>query len=241
MKNPLEHFELHPLVSLTLFGIDISINQAVLMMWLVVVVVFAFFWLAGRKAQIIPTKLQGLAEFSIEFLKELIQENAGEKGLRYFPFVGALFFFILFSNLLGLVPGAYTSTSQIMVTGTLAVIVYLASVAIGFAHHGMGYLKVFVPAGVPLLLVPFIVPIEVISQLARPFSLAIRLFANMTAGHVVIAIFLGFVLMTKIYIGWIPLAFTVVFYALEIFISFIQAYIFTLLATVYIGEAIHGH
>ena len=241
MENPLEHFELTPLIPLHLFGLDLSINQAVIMMWIVCGVVFTFFYLAGRKGQMIPTKLQGMAEVTIEFLRDLIRENAGEEGLRYFPFLGSLFLFILLSNLLGLVPGAYTATSQIIVTGALALIVYFASVVIGFIHHGIHYFKVFVPVGVPLPLVPFMVPIEVISQLARPFSLAIRLFANMTAGHMVMGIFFGLVIISKVYIAWIPLGFTVALYGLEIFISFIQAYIFTMLAALYIGEAIHGH
>ncbi len=241
MENPLHHFELTALIPLHLFGFDISINKAVVMMWIVCGVVFAFFYFAGRKAGMIPSKLQGLAEVAIEFIKELIRENAGEEGLRYFPFLGTLFFFILFSNLLGLVPGGYTSTSQLIVTGTLAGVVYLATLVIGFAHHGVGYLKILVPAGLPRPLVPFMIPIEVVGQLARPFSLAVRLFANMTAGHVVLTIFFGLVLMVKFYIGWIPLAFTLPLTILEIGISFIQAYIFTFLATIYIGEAIRGH
>ena len=241
MKNPLEHFELTPLIPLYLFGLDLSINQAVVMMWIVCGVVFTFFYLAGRKGQMIPTKLQGIAEVSIEFLKDLIRENAGEDALRFFPFIATLFFFILFSNLLGLIPGAYTSTSQVMVTGTLAVIVYITSVAVGFSYHGIGYLRVFTPPGVPMWLLPFMIPIEFISQIARPFSLAIRLFANMTAGHVVLGIFFGLVITLKFYIGWIPLGFSVALYALEIFISVIQAYIFAFLATIYIGEAIHLH
>jgi len=241
VENPLHHFELHVLIPIHLFGFDLSINKAVIMMWIVCGVVFSFFYLAGRKGEMIPAKLQGIAEIIIEFLKDLIRENAGEEGLRYFPFLASFFLFILFSNVLGLVPGAYTSTSLIIVTGTLAVMVYLGSVLIGLRHHGLGYFKVFVPAGVPLPLVPFMIPIEVISQLARPFSLSIRLFANMTAGHVVLSLFLGLVVMTKFYIGWIPLGFTVALYGLELFVSFIQAYIFTLLASVYIGEAIHGH
>ncbi len=241
MENPLHHFELTPLIPLHLFGLDLSINQAVVMMWIVCGVVFAFFYLAGRKAQLVPTKLQGVAEVSIEFLRDMIRENAGEEALKFFPFIATLFFFILFSNLLGLIPGAYTATSQVIVTGGFAVLVYLISLVVGFSYHGIGYLKVFVPAGVPVLILPPMILIEMISQIARPFSLAVRLFANMTAGHVVLAIFVGLVISVKFYIGWIPFGFSVGLYALEIFISCVQAYIFTFLAIIYIGESIHLH
>lgn len=241
MENPLHHFELTPLIPLHLFGLDISVNKAVLMMWMVCGVVFAFFYFAGRKAGLIPSKLQSIAEVAIESLKDLIRENAGEEGLRFFPFLATLFLFILFSNLLGLIPGAYTSTSQIIVTGAFAVMVYLSSLVVGFMYHGIGFLRVLIPSGVPMWLAPFMIPIELISQLSRPLSLAVRLFANMTAGHVVMSIFFGLVVMFKFYVGWIPLGFSVALYALEIFISFIQAYIFTLLAASYFGEAIRQH
>jgi len=241
MENPLEHFELHTLIRLSLFGIDISINEAVIMMWTAVIVVFGLFWFASRGAKLIPGRLQNLAEITIGFLQDMIRENIGEEGLAFLPFLASLFLFLLFCNLLGLVPGAYTATSQVMMTGTIAVMVYLISLCVGFAKHGLGFLKVFVPSGVPLWLLPFIVPIEVISQLARPFSLAIRLFANMTAGHTVLAVIMGFVITLKLYIGWLPLGFSVFISAFEIVIALFQAYVFTLLASIYIGEVIHLH
>lgn len=238
MENPLHHFELHIIIPLELFGMDISINQAVVMMWLVCAAVFFFFWMAGRSDGLIPSKIQSLAEVSVEFLRRMIMENMGEKGMRLFPFIATIFFFILFSNLLGLIPGAYTVTSQVMINGVLALAVFLVSVLSGIILHGFRYFSIFVPGGTPWWLMPVMVPVELISQLARPLTLAVRLFANMTAGHTVISVLIGLVVLGGVLLGWMPLGFTVAIYALEVLIAFIQAYIFTVLSTVYIGEAI---
>lgn len=241
MENPLDHFELHTIIPLELFGIDISINQAVVMMWLVCAAVFLFFWVAGRSGRLIPNKFQSVVEVSVEFLREMILDNMGKKGMRLFPFIATLFFFILFSNLMGLIPGAYTVTSQVMINGVLALGVYLISVIVGISIHGTHYFSIFVPRGTPWWLKPFIIPIEAFSQLVRPITLAVRLFANMTAGHTVISVLIGLVMMGGVLLGWLPLGFTVAIYALEVLIAFIQAYIFTVLATVYIGDAIRLH
>jgi F-type H+-transporting ATPase subunit a len=238
LENPLHHFELHTIIPLELFGIDISINQAVVMMWLVCAAVFFFFWVAGRSGRLIPTKFQSMVEVGVEFLRGMILDNMGEKGMRFFPFIATLFFFILFSNLLGLIPGAYTVTSQVMVNGLLALVVFVLSVVAGIVLHGFHYLSIFVPSGTPWWLMPVMIPVELISQLARPMTLAVRLFANMTAGHTVINVLLGLVLMGGVLLGWLPLGFTVAIYALELLVAFIQAYIFTVLTTVYIGDAI---
>ncbi|MBI3610310.1 MAG: F0F1 ATP synthase subunit A [Nitrospirae bacterium] len=241
MENPLEHFELHTLILLRLFGLDISINQAVVMIWVVCAAVFLFFWAATRNARLIPTKLQSIAELGVEFLRGLILENMGEKGMKLFPFIATLFFFILFSNLLGLIPGAYTVTSQVMVNGILALAVFALSVIMGVALHGAHYLSIFLPQGTPWWLMPLMILVEIISQLARPITLAVRLFANMTAGHTVINVLLGLVLLGGVVLGWMPLGFTVALYLLEVLVAFIQAYVFTVLTTVYIGDAIKLH
>lgn len=241
MGNPLEHFELHTLLPLKLFGLDISINQAVVMMWVVCAAVFLFFWVSTRGSRLIPTKLQSVAEIGVEFLRNLILENMGEKGMKLFPFIATLFFFILFSNLLGLIPGAFTVTSQVMVNGVLALAVFALSVVMGLVIHGVHYFTIFVPPGTPVWLMPFMIPIEVFSQFVRPVVLAVRLFANMTAGHTVINVLLGLVLMGGVFLGWMPLGFTVILGGLEILVAFIQAYVFTVLATVYIGDAIKLH
>ncbi|MBI3605144.1 MAG: F0F1 ATP synthase subunit A [Nitrospirae bacterium] len=239
--NPLEHFQLYKIFDLHLFGFDVSINKAVLMMWLVCVTVIVLFLSAGNRVRLVPSKLQSLAEISLGFLKNMVVENMGEEGRKFIPFVATLFFFILFSNLLGLIPGFYTVTSQLIVTAAFAVIVYLMSLIVGFIYHGFGFLKILVPAGTPGWLLPLMVPIEIVSQLARPVSLAVRLFANMTAGHTVLGVLLGMAISLGFLIGWLPFTFSIMINGLEVGIAFIQAYIFTILTTVYLGDAIKMH
>jgi F-type H+-transporting ATPase subunit a len=165
----------------------------------------------------------------------------GEKGLRYLPFIISLFFFILFANLLGLIPGTYTATSHIMVTASLAVVVFILSLVIGFMLHGVHFFSNFLPAGTPWWLAPFMVFIEIFSKFVRPFTLSVRLFLNMTAGHTVIAVVFGLVVAGGLMLGWIPLGFTVAIYLLELLVAFIQAFVFTVLSTVYFGESIKLH
>lgn len=241
MENPLDHFILHPLIPIHLFGIDLSINQAVVMMWVVVATVSLFFWAAVRDRRLIPSKIQSLAELSVDFLRGLVMENMGEQGMRFFPFIVTLFFFILFANLLGLIPGTYTVTSQIMVTALFAIVVYVISLVVGFTVHGFHFFSILVPPGTPGWLLPLMVPIEVVSQLARPVTLAVRLFANMTAGHTILIVLFSLMLAGGVLIGWLPFAFTVAVYILEVIVAFIQAFIFTILATVYLGDAIKLH
>ena len=243
MDNPLHPFELHPFAHWSVFGIDISPNKAVILMWVVLTVVAGLLLAAAASRRLVPTKLQSLAELLVGFIRGIILDTIGEAGLRFFPFVATLFLFILFSNILGLIPGSYTVTSQIVVTAAFAVFVYALSVVLGFLLHGVKFLGILVPPGTPGWLLPLMVPIELISQLARPISLAVRLFANMTAGHVILAVLFGLALAGGALIGWLPFAFTIAMNALEVGIAFIQAYIFTVLTCVYLGDAItlHGH
>lgn len=241
MENPLDHFILHPLISIHLFGFDLSINQAVVMMWVVVAAVSLFFWMAVSQRRLVPTKIQSLAEMSVDFLRGLVLENMGEQGMRFFPFIVTLFFFILFANLLGLIPGTYTITSQIMVTALFAIVVYIISLVVGFSVHGFHFFSILVPPGTPGWLLPLMIPIEVVSQVARPVTLAVRLFANMTAGHTILIVLFSLMLAGGLLIGWLPFAFTVAVYILEVIVAFIQAFIFTILATVYLGDAIKLH
>jgi F-type H+-transporting ATPase subunit a len=242
-SNPLHPFELHPYGALSLFGIDISLNKAVIMMWVAIALGSWLLYRAGRERRLVPTRLQSLAEMLVEFIRGMILDTMGEKGLRFFPFIATLFLFILFCNLLGLIPGSYTVTSQIVVTGAFALFVYGMSLVVGFALHGFRFLGILVPGGTPVLLLPLMVPIEIVSQLARPLSLAVRLFANMTAGHTILAVLFGMALSLPLWIGWAPFAFTIAINGLEVMIAVIQAYIFTILTCVYLGDAInlHGH
>ena len=210
-------------------------------MWIVVGVASFLLLKAGAAKSLVPSKLQSMAELLVEFIRGIIQDTMGPSGIRYFPLISALFLFILFCNLLGLIPGSYTVTSQIIVTGVFAVIVYGLSLVIGFQLHGSKFLGILVPPGTPGWLLPLMIPIELISQLARPISLAVRLFANMTAGHVILGVLFGLTIAGGLLIGWLPFSFTIVLYGLEVGIAFIQAYIFTVLTCVYMGDAIHLH
>jgi F-type H+-transporting ATPase subunit a len=241
MDNPLHPFELHNFVQLSLFGLDISINKAVLMMWVVIAVVAGLLIMAGSRKRLVPTKLQSLAELLVDFIRSIILDTMGPDGMRFFPFIATLFLFILFSNLIGLIPGSYTVTSQIIVTAVFALGVYAMSLVLGFARHGMKFFGSLVPPGTPAWLLPLMMPIELISQLARPISLAVRLFANMTAGHVILGVLFGLAIAGGALIGWLPFAFTIAMNGLEVGIAFIQAYIFTVLTCVYLGDAMHLH
>src|SRR3989454_8040420 len=192
-SNPLHPFELHPYGSLSLFGLDISPNKAVVMMWISIVLASSLLIIAARQQRLVPTRLQSLAEILVEFIRGMILDTMGEKGMKFFPFVATLFVFILFCNLLGLIPGSYTVTSQIVVTAAFALFVYSMSIVVGFALHGLKFLQILIPPGTPFWLLPLMVPIEIVSQLARPLSLAVRLFANMTAGHTILAVLFGMV------------------------------------------------
>ena len=241
MDNPLHPFELHPFGQLSLFGLDISLNKAVIMMWVVVALIAGLLIVAGASRRLVPTKLQSLAELLVDFIRGMILDTMGKDGMRFFPFLATLFLFILFCNLLGLIPGLYTVTSQIVVTAAFALLVYSMSVVVGVALHGIKFLGILIPPGTPRWLLPLMMPIELISQLARPLSLAVRLFANMTAGHTVLAVLFGMALSLPLLIGWLPFAFTIAINGLEVFIAFIQAYIFTILTCVYLGDAMHLH
>ena len=169
----------------------------------------------------------------------MVGDNVGDAGKKYFPFLFSLFIFILFCNTLGMVPYSFTPTSHIVVTFAMAIFVMVGVTLIGFAKHGLHFLSFFVPKGVPFVLLLLLVPIEIISYLVRPFSLSIRLFANMLAGHTMLKVFGGFVVMMGLLGGWAPLAFIVVLTGLELLIAFLQAYVFAILTCLYLNDAIH--
>lgn len=243
MENPLHHFELHPIVHLSLMGIDISITKAVLAMWAGMAVIVGIFMLVVRRdLTLVPGKLQSVLEIAMEFIRGMVDEFIGEEeGKKYFSFIATLFLFILACNMIGLIPGSYTITSQIVVTGAFAVGIFFMTLVIGFVKHGVHFVTILVPPGVPKIMIPVMIPIEIISMLARPLSLSVRLFANMTAGHTVLAVLFGLAMTVPLWIGWMPFGFTVIIYGLEVAIAFIQAYIFTILTCVYIGDVIKLH
>ena len=243
MESPLHHFEVHTIVPIHIGGLDLSINNAVVAMWVGLVVIGGMFIIpAKRGMSLIPGKLQSVLEIAVEFIRNLVYEFIGEEeGRKYIPFIASLFVFILACNLIGLLPGSYTITSQLVVTGAFATGIFVMTLVIGFSKHGMHFLEILVPPGIPKILIPVMIPIEIISMLARPISLAVRLFANMTAGHTVLAVLFGLAMTEPLWLGWLPFGFTVIINGLEIAIAFIQAYIFTTLTCVYIGDVIKLH
>jgi F-type H+-transporting ATPase subunit a len=240
-ESPLHPFELHEWIPISLGGFDISVNKAVVMMWVVVSLAAVFMVIAGSARKLVPGKLQSVAELMVDFIRSMILDTMGKGGMRFFPLIATLFLFILFCNLLGLIPGSYTVTSQIIVTAVFSCVVYGISLIMGFLIHGIKFLGILIPPGTPGWLLPLMIPIELMSQLARPISLAVRLFANMTAGHVILGVLFGMAISGGLLIGWLPFAFTVAIYGLEFGIAFIQAYIFSILTCVYLGDAFHLH
>jgi F-type H+-transporting ATPase subunit a len=241
-ESPLHHFELHPSVHLNLMGIDISLNKAIFVMWAALALVFGLFLLVRKTGvRLVPTKMQSMAEMLLLFLRGLVDDFIGKEERKFFPFIAALFFFILSCNMIGLIPGSYTITSQIVVTGTFAMFIFMMTLFIGFGRHGLHFFGILLPSGIPKVLIPLMIPIEIISMLARPFSLAVRLFANMTAGHTVLAVLFGMSLTLPWFIGFLPFGFTVLINALELMVAFIQAYIFTTLTCFYLGDVIKMH
>jgi F-type H+-transporting ATPase subunit a len=202
---------------------------------------------SGRK--LVPGRFQTMAEMSYEFVANMIRSNAGEEGMKFFPLVFSLFMFILVSNVIGIIPYTFTVSSQIIVTATLAMLVFFTVLVYGFVKNGVKFLRIFVPPGIPFYILPLVVPIEVISFLTRPLSHSVRLFANMLAGHITLKVFAGFVAMLGTSlgaIGWIggmvPLALTVALTALELLVACLQAYVFAILTCIYLNDALHpGH
>jgi F-type H+-transporting ATPase subunit a len=241
-ESPLHPFELHNFIPVQFGGLDISINKAVIMMWVVVGVVSILMIMASSARQLVPGKLQSLGEILVDFIRGIILDTMGKEGMKFFPLIATLFLFILFCNLLGLIPGTYTVTSQIVVTAVFAITVYVLSILMGLLIHGVKFIPgILVPPGTPWWLIPLMVPIELVSQIARPVSLAVRLFANMTAGHTILGVLFGLAIGGGLLIGWLPFAFTIAMNGLEVGIAFIQAYIFTVLTCVYLGDAFHLH
>lgn len=246
MAGPLKQFEIVPLVRLGEFaGHEISITNSALFMILTVAVSSGFLLLGIRSRALVPGRWQAAVEMVYEFVRKTLHDNTGEEGRRFFPLVFSLFMFILVANLLGMIPGGFTVTSHLIVTFALAMIVFLTVVIYGLARHGFGFLRLFLPPGVPLALAPFLVPIEIISFLSRPISHSVRLFAVMLAGHVMLKVFAGFVVSLSAAGGFalalaLPaLVMTVLITILEFMMALIQAYVFTMLTCMYLNDALH--
>jgi F-type H+-transporting ATPase subunit a len=237
----MQQFEIKRLIPLELFGYDVSFTNASLFMVIALAIIPLFYLIAMNRRALVPGRLQSTAELSYEFIANMVKDIVGEKGMKYFPWVFTIFVFILVLNLLGLLPYSFTVTSHIIVTFALAAMVWLTITAIGFINHGVGFLKLFVPSGVPWWLMPIIVLIEVISYLIRPISHSVRLFANMMAGHAMLKVFAGFVIGLGFLGGWAPFVFLLGFTGLEVFVAVLQAFIFTVLTCIYLNDAVNMH
>ena len=240
--NPMTQFEVYRIgPEIKIGAFDISFTNASLFMVVSVIGILLIFNLGTKKNSLIPDKMQLLAELSYKFVSKMISDTAGSKAKPYFSFIFSLFMFVLFCNMFGMIPYTFTVTSHIIVTFVLAAFIFIGVTIIGFAKHGIGYLKLFVPSGVPIVLLPLIVVIEVISYLSRPVSLSVRLFANMMAGHTMMKAFGGFVISLGIVGGWLPLSFSVALTGLEILVAFLQAYVFAILTCIYLNDALNLH
>ncbi len=246
IADPMHLFEIKKWFELPpVFGYDISFTNASGYMLLSVVLIIAFFGYAASRGKIIPNRLQSMGEIGYGFVADMVRSMAGEEGLKFFPFVFTRFFFIFFANMVGMVPYAFTFTSHVAVTGALALLVIGIVIVYGIYKNGLGFFKLFAPAGAPWPIYILLVPIEVISFIARPMTLALRLFANMLAGHIMLKLFAGFAatLLTAglLYVPVAILAFFmgVALNALEFLVAGLQAYVFAILTCVYLNDALH--
>lgn len=242
MASPLEQFAIQDL-SAPLFSIGghhIAVTNSAVFMMAAVVASSGLLLAGAGKGAMIPGRLQAMAELFYEFIANMIRDNVGSGGKKFFPFIFSLFIFTLFGNILGMLPYGYTFTSQIAVTFFMAMVVFLGVTLIGLFKHGLHFFSLFFPHGAPLFTAPILIPIELISYLSRPISLSVRLFANMTVGHVLLKVLAGFVVALGFF-GIVPLVVLVAITALELLVALLQAYIFTILCCIYLNDALHLH
>lgn len=240
MSNPMEQFVVKPIITLQIGGVDVSFTNSALFMVLAVAASTLLFAFCLRKRSLVPSIAQSVPETIYEFVHSLLKENVGVEGLKYFPFIFTMFLFVAFGNVLGLFPYAFTFTSHLTAVGSLSLIALLFNVCIGIKKKKIGWLRTFLPKGIPVALAPLIVPIEMISFLSKPFSLTVRLVANMTVGHIMLKIIAGFVAALGV-LGIIPILFNCCIVCFEIFIALLQAFIYTVLSCIYLGDALHEH
>jgi len=248
-NDPIHQFNLERVVELPLGSIDASLTNSGVFM-IAAVALVTFFMLAGTRARaLVPGRWQSMVEISYEFVANMVKSSSGTEGMRFFPLVFSLFMFILFSNMMGMFPYFYTVTSQLVVTFAMAMLVISLVVFYGVYKHGLGWLKMFVLPGVPIVLLPLVTLIEVFSFITRPVSLGVRLFANMLAGHIALKVFAGFIVLLTAGGAWwgyplaiLPMLLTIALTALEFLVAFLQAYVFAILTCIYLNDAIHpGH
>jgi F-type H+-transporting ATPase subunit a len=249
MADPIHQFEIHNIVSLgSIGGHDIAFTNSALYMAIVVVGIAALLVGASSSRGLVPGRMQSIAELSYEFVADTIQSTAGKEGMKFFPFVFTIFMFVLFANVIGIIPYTFTVTSHIIITAALALLVFLTVLVYGIYKNGLRFFGLFVPHGIPIYILPLIVFIEVLSFLSRPISHSVRLFANMLAGHITLKVFASFITLlggfgiAGMAGATLPLALVVALFALELLVAFLQAYVFAILTCIYLNDAIHpGH
>ena len=240
--NPMTQFKVYKIGPEIKFGnIDLSFTNSSLFMLISAAIICLFLYFSTKERKIIPGKLQLISEILFNFIAKMISDTAGSKAKPYFPFIFSLFVFVLICNMVGMLPYSFTVTSHIIVTLIMALLIFFAVTVIGFLNHGFKYLSIFVPSGVPVVLLPLITVIEIISYLSRPVSLSVRLFANMMAGHTMLKVFGGVVISLGLLGGWLPLSFSVALTGLEILVAFLQAYVFAILTCIYLNDALNLH
>ena len=240
MADPIHQFEIKELIPLEIFETNISYTNSSLFMSLAIIFITLLLLLSIKNKSLIPSRFQSISEIFYEFIANMVSDNIGDKGRKFFPLIFTLFTFLLFGNMLGMLPYSFTFTSHIIVTFVLAMFIFLLVTLLGIFIHGFKFFGLFVPKGVPMIMLPLMIPIEIISYLSRPISLSVRLFANMMAGHTMLKIFAGFIVPLGIF-GVAPLIVDVALTALEVLIAFLQAYVFTILTCIYLNEAINLH
>ena len=240
-EGPMVQFEIHKIFSLNLFGYDVSFTNSSLMMIVSLVLICGFMILAMNGRSLVPSRVQSMAEIVCEYVAGMVTENLGQDGMKFFPWVFSIFIFVLVLNFIGLIPGNFTVTSHIIVTFALAAMVWIVATMVGFWKHGLGYLRLFVPEGVPFWLMPIIIPIELISYFIRPISHSVRLFANMMAGHTMLEVFATFAVVLPWWGKIAPTGFMVAFTGLEVLVAFLQALIFAVLTCIYLNDAVNMH
>ncbi len=240
MADPIHQFEIKELIPLEIFETNISYTNSSLFMTLAIIFITLLLLLSIKNKSLIPSRFQSISEIFYEFIANMVGDNIGDKGRKFFPLIFTLFTFLLFGNMLGMLPYSFTFTSHIIVTFVLAMFIFLLVTLLGVFIHGFKFFGLFIPKGVPMLMLPLMIPIEIISYLSRPISLSVRLFANMMAGHTMLKIFAGFIVPLGIF-GIAPLMVDVALTALEVLIAFLQAYVFTILTCLYLNESINLH
>ncbi|WP_448188722.1 F0F1 ATP synthase subunit A [Azospirillum sp. sgz301742] len=246
--DPLHQFQINPIMQLVIAGYDVSFSNSALFMVVASALVYYLLTTGMKQRALIPGRLQSLAEMFYEFVAGMVRENAGHDAKPYFPFVFTLFMFILFGNMLGMIPYTFTFTSHIIVTFAMALTVFVFVTVLALMKHGLHFFSFFMPHGAPVALAPILIPIEVISYVMRPVSLSIRLFANMMAGHTMLKVFAGFTVMmigglgaVGFLAGIVPIAINVALTGFEFLVAFLQAYVFSILTCLYIRDALELH